>query len=215
MLPDQVSHGGTYAGNRVAAAAAVKTLEILRDTDALATIHATGAAIQAGVRALLDAKGLAYHLTGHPSMFGIMFTDEVATEYRDWANTDHELYDADRASGCSSAVRCPSRTAGSRGSCARRTPRATRSTGSSAASGRRWTPRSTRAPGVRSPSMPTGRCPITRRADAGIGRTISHRTHREGGSPRDDARDREMPSGPSIGRPPCCWRWGRATARPG
>ena len=94
MLPDQVSHGGTYAGNRVAAAAAVKTLEILRDTDALATIHATGEAIQAGVRSLLDAKGLAYHLTGHPSMFGIMFTEKVATEYRDWANTDHELYDA-------------------------------------------------------------------------------------------------------------------------
>jgi glutamate-1-semialdehyde 2,1-aminomutase len=94
VLPDKVSHGGTYAGNRVAAAAAVKTLEILRDTDALATIHATGAAIQAGVRALLDAKGLAYHLTGHPSMFGIMFTDEVASEYRDWASTDHDLYDA-------------------------------------------------------------------------------------------------------------------------
>ncbi len=59
VLPDKVSHGGTYAGNRVAAAAAVKTLEILRDTDALATIHETGGAIQAGVRALLDAKGLA------------------------------------------------------------------------------------------------------------------------------------------------------------
>ena len=27
-------------------------------------------------------------------MFSVMFTDEVATEYRDWANTDHELYDA-------------------------------------------------------------------------------------------------------------------------
>ena len=43
---------------------------------------------------LLDAKGLAYHLTGHPSMFGVMFTETVASEYRDWANTDHELYDA-------------------------------------------------------------------------------------------------------------------------
>jgi glutamate-1-semialdehyde 2,1-aminomutase len=94
VLPDKVSHGGTYAGNRVAAAAAVRTLEILRDTDALATVHATGSAIQAGVRTLLDAKGLAYHLTGHPSMFGIMFTDRVATEYRDWASTDHDLYDA-------------------------------------------------------------------------------------------------------------------------
>ncbi len=94
VLPDKVSHGGTYAGNRVAAAAAVRTLEILRDTDALATIKATGERIQSGVRQLLDAKGLAYHLTGHPSMFGIMFREEVASEYRDWATTDHELYDA-------------------------------------------------------------------------------------------------------------------------
>jgi glutamate-1-semialdehyde 2,1-aminomutase len=46
------------------------------------------------MRQLLDPKGIAYHFTGHPSMFGVMFTDKVATEYRDWANTDHELYDA-------------------------------------------------------------------------------------------------------------------------
>jgi len=94
VLPDKVSHGGTYAGNRVAASAAVKTLEILRDTDALDTIRKTGETIQAGVRERLDAKGLAYQLTGHPSMFGIMFTETVASEYRDWAATDHELYDA-------------------------------------------------------------------------------------------------------------------------
>jgi glutamate-1-semialdehyde 2,1-aminomutase len=94
VLPDKVSHGGTYAGNRVAAAAAVRTLEILRDTEALATIHATGARLQAGIRSMLDAKGLAYQITGHPSMFGIMFTEFVPSEYRDWANTDHQLYDA-------------------------------------------------------------------------------------------------------------------------
>jgi hypothetical protein len=50
VLPDNVSHGGTYAGNRVAAAAAVKTLEIIRDTDALETIHALGRRIQAASR---------------------------------------------------------------------------------------------------------------------------------------------------------------------
>jgi glutamate-1-semialdehyde 2,1-aminomutase len=94
VLPDKVSHGGTYAGNRIAAAAAVKTLSILKDTDALATVHATGRRIQAGLRQVLDPKGLPYHFTGHPSMFGIMFRDEVATEYRDWATSDHELYDA-------------------------------------------------------------------------------------------------------------------------
>ena len=78
VLPDKVSHGGTYAGNRVAAAAAVKTLEILRDTDALETIHATGRRVQAGLREVLNPTGLPYHFTGHPCMFGIMFTDDEA-----------------------------------------------------------------------------------------------------------------------------------------
>jgi glutamate-1-semialdehyde 2,1-aminomutase len=97
VLPDKVSHGGTYAGNRVAAAAAVKTLEIIeiiRDTNALETIHATGRRLQDGLREVLNPTGIAYVFTGHPSMFGIMFTDTAPTEYRDWANSDHELYDA-------------------------------------------------------------------------------------------------------------------------
>ena len=94
VLPDKVSHGGTYAGNRVAAAAAVRTLSIIKETDVLDTIRRTGETIQAGIRECLDGKGLAYVITGHPSMFGIMFTEEVPSEYRDWANTDHELYDA-------------------------------------------------------------------------------------------------------------------------
>jgi len=94
VLPDKVSHGGTYAGNRIAAAAAVKTLTILKETNALEMIHATGRLIQAGLREVLNPKGLPYHFTGHPSMFGIMFRDEEAREYRDWATTDHELYDA-------------------------------------------------------------------------------------------------------------------------
>ena len=94
LMPANVSHGGTYAGNRIAAAAAVRTLEILRDTDAIATIHRTGEAVQAGIRAVLDPTGLPYVITGHPSMFGIMFTDRMPSEYRDWAATDHDLYDA-------------------------------------------------------------------------------------------------------------------------
>jgi glutamate-1-semialdehyde 2,1-aminomutase len=94
QLPDKVSHGGTYAGNRVAAAAAVKTLEIIRDTPALDTIHATGRRIQDGLREVLNEAGLPFHFTGHPSMFGVMFMEKVATEYRDWADTDHALYDA-------------------------------------------------------------------------------------------------------------------------
>ena len=94
VLPDHVSHGGTYAGNRVAAAAAVKTLSIIKDTDALEKIHALGRRIQGGLAEVLNETGLPYTFTGHPSMFGIMFAEKVATEYRDWANSDHDLYDA-------------------------------------------------------------------------------------------------------------------------
>jgi glutamate-1-semialdehyde 2,1-aminomutase len=94
VLPDKVSHGGTYAGNRVAAAAAVKTLTIIKETDALETIHATGRRLQDGLKEILNPVGIPYHFTGHPSMFGIMFREEEASEYRDWATTDHELYDA-------------------------------------------------------------------------------------------------------------------------
>jgi glutamate-1-semialdehyde 2,1-aminomutase len=94
MLPDKVSHGGTYAGNRVAAAAAVATLSILRDGTVLRGIHERGASIQRGITDILDRKGIAHTITGHPSMFGVMFTEREPREYRDWADTDHDLYDA-------------------------------------------------------------------------------------------------------------------------
>ncbi len=94
MLPKQVSHGGTYAGNRVAAAAATRVLSIIRDTDMLATVHANGRTIQAGLAQVIDRAGIPYVFTGVPAMFGIMFTDKLPDDYRGWANTDHELYDA-------------------------------------------------------------------------------------------------------------------------
>jgi glutamate-1-semialdehyde 2,1-aminomutase len=81
VLPDHVSHGGTYAGNRVAA-------------DALEKIHATGRRVQGGLAEVLNEKGLAHTFTGHPSMFGIFFAETAPTEYRDWATSDHDLYDA-------------------------------------------------------------------------------------------------------------------------
>ncbi|HXQ95378.1 MAG TPA: aspartate aminotransferase family protein [Candidatus Acidoferrales bacterium] len=94
MLPKHVSHGGTYAGNRVAAAAAVATLTILRDTDALDTIRRTGEAIQDGLGEVIRRRGLPHVFTGHPSMFGVMFAETMPHDYRGWAGTDHELYDA-------------------------------------------------------------------------------------------------------------------------
>lgn len=94
VLPDAVSHGGTYAGNRIAAAAAVATLTILNETEALETICKTGQAMQRGLAEILSRHSLPYVFTGHPSMFGVMFADQMPTDYRGWAETNHELYDA-------------------------------------------------------------------------------------------------------------------------
>ncbi|MBA3850779.1 MAG: aspartate aminotransferase family protein [Chloroflexi bacterium] len=93
MLPKHVSHGGTYAGNRVAASAAVQVLRILRDTDALGTVRRNGEQTQDGLRQVLDRTGLAYVFTGTPQMFGIMFSEALPDDYRGWAATDHQLYD--------------------------------------------------------------------------------------------------------------------------
>jgi glutamate-1-semialdehyde 2,1-aminomutase len=94
LLPERVSHGGTYAGNRVAAAAAVATLRILRDTDALATIDATGRRLQAGLHEVLTERGVAHAFSGVPAMFGVVFAEAAPIDYRGWVDTDHELYDA-------------------------------------------------------------------------------------------------------------------------
>ncbi len=94
LMPLHVSHGGTYAGNRVAASAATKVLTILRDTDALETVRKTGLRVQAGLAQVIDRAGLPYVFTGVPAMFGVMFAEKLPDDYRGWASTDHELYDA-------------------------------------------------------------------------------------------------------------------------
>jgi len=94
VMPRNMSHGGTYAGNRVAAAAAVATLSILRDPAVLEGIAATGRAIQAGLEDIISRRGLPHVFTGHPTMFGIMFAEEIPADYRGWAATDAALYDA-------------------------------------------------------------------------------------------------------------------------
>ena len=128
MLPDKVSHGGTYAGNRVAAAAAVRTLEILRDTDALDTIHATGRRIQDGLREILNPTGLPYLFTGSSVDVRDHVHRQGAVRIPRLGEHGPRAVRRDRDRDAWPAARCPSRTRGSRGSCARPTPRATSST---------------------------------------------------------------------------------------
>ncbi|GGY32591.1 glutamate-1-semialdehyde 2,1-aminomutase [Bacterioplanes sanyensis] len=93
-----VTHGGTYTANMIALAAAKATLSVLKDTDALATIHQTGAAIQQVLSRVFSKHGIEHKFAGPDSMFGIHFNtradQDVPHNYRDWKQTNSELYTA-------------------------------------------------------------------------------------------------------------------------
>lgn len=87
-----VTHGGTYTANMIALSAAKATLTILRDTDALATVDRTGRAIQARLGKVFSHFGIEHKFAGPDAMFGIHFGQFVPQNYRDWKQTDSELY---------------------------------------------------------------------------------------------------------------------------
>ena len=92
-IGDGVYHGGTYTAHSAPLAAAVKTLEILDETNALEQIASYGRKMQAGLSEILEARGVPYVFVGHPSMAGLFLTEVEPTNYRDWVKTDGELYE--------------------------------------------------------------------------------------------------------------------------
>ena len=89
-----VAHGGTYTAHPMSLAAAEKTLEILDETSALADIADYGMRLRNGMRAALNARGIAHSFVGHPSMSGLYFAAEPPRNYRDWKSSDYSFYDA-------------------------------------------------------------------------------------------------------------------------
>jgi glutamate-1-semialdehyde 2,1-aminomutase len=88
------AHGGTYTAHSVSLAAAEKTLEILDETPTLADIAAYGERLKAGIKAILDRRGIVHSFSGHPSMFGLFFAASPPDNYRDWKRSDYSFYDA-------------------------------------------------------------------------------------------------------------------------
>ena len=87
-----VTHGGTYTANMVALSAAKATLTVLKDTDALATINKVGRDIQAVLSRVFTKFGVEHCFAGPDSMFGVHFGNEVPQNYRDWKQTNSDLY---------------------------------------------------------------------------------------------------------------------------
>jgi len=89
-----VAHGGTYTAHSVSLAAAEKTLQILEETSALDDIRTYGEDLMAGMRKILNARGITHAFSGHPSMFGLFFAAKAPANYRDWKRSDYAFYDA-------------------------------------------------------------------------------------------------------------------------
>jgi glutamate-1-semialdehyde 2,1-aminomutase len=92
-IGDGVVHGGTFTGHSVSLAAANRTLQILDETDALATIEQYGKNLQRGLSKILNSRGIRHSFAGHPSMSGLFFNEQVPGDYRAWLDSDYEFYD--------------------------------------------------------------------------------------------------------------------------
>jgi glutamate-1-semialdehyde 2,1-aminomutase len=89
-----VAHGGTYTGHAVSLAAAARTLEILDETEALATINEAGLALRLGLSEILRRHGIVHSFSGTPALSGLFFSSAPPKTYRDWKRSDYRFYDA-------------------------------------------------------------------------------------------------------------------------
>jgi glutamate-1-semialdehyde 2,1-aminomutase len=94
VIGQGVAQGGTYTANAVGIAAADATLALLEDGQILAGIDRQGRRLTAGLSQILTDAGVAHHIQGPGSMFGIMFMEgEPPIEFRDFTRHDAELYE--------------------------------------------------------------------------------------------------------------------------
>jgi len=87
-----VTHGGTYTANMVALSAAKATLTVLKETDALATINRVGEEIKTVLARVFTKFGIEHCFAGPNAMFGVHFGKKVPQNYRDWKQTNSDLY---------------------------------------------------------------------------------------------------------------------------
>ena len=78
---------GTLAGNPVAAAAGLKTLEILRRPGSYERLRSLGTELMTMQSAACQRAGIAHQIVGDPTIFNLMFTSEPCSDYR---NTKHQ-----------------------------------------------------------------------------------------------------------------------------
>jgi glutamate-1-semialdehyde 2,1-aminomutase len=89
---DGVTHGGTYTANMVALSAAKATLTVLKETNALEIVASVGQKIQSLLTRVFTKFGVEHCFAGPDAMFGVHFGNKVPQNYRDWKQTNSDLY---------------------------------------------------------------------------------------------------------------------------
>ena len=82
---------GTLSGNPVAAAAGLKTMEILRREGAYERIFATGNRLKDELQRMLDEAEIPASVVGEAPLFDIFFTDQGITDYRSTLSADKQM----------------------------------------------------------------------------------------------------------------------------
>ncbi|MDH3664190.1 MAG: aminotransferase class III-fold pyridoxal phosphate-dependent enzyme [Alphaproteobacteria bacterium] len=81
---------GTLSGNPLAAAAGLKTLEILRRGGVYEQLRKSGETLIAALRQHLGEAGVPYRIVGDPVLFDVVFTEDPVTDYRATLRGDGE-----------------------------------------------------------------------------------------------------------------------------
>ena len=79
---------GTLSGNPIAAAAGLKTMEVLNREGSYDQLRNTGRALQDMQRSALDAVGIPYQICGDETLFDIFFTNRQCRDYRSAEHDD-------------------------------------------------------------------------------------------------------------------------------
>ena len=88
---------GTLSGNPVAAAADLKSMEVLRREGVYDRLRATGRALKSMQAAALGRAGIPHQICGDDALFDIYFTDKACRDYRSAKHDDprrNEIYNA-------------------------------------------------------------------------------------------------------------------------
>lgn len=79
---------GTLSGNPVAAAAGLKTLEVLARDGQIDRLRSLGNDLMKSMTDALSARGIAHRIVGDATLFDVVFTDREVRNYRDTAQAD-------------------------------------------------------------------------------------------------------------------------------